>query len=92
MFGKRAQVTGPVITYYELWRQRHQNIFSALKMVSPPPPPKYMANDAFSKIPRRGDSKKSHFHFFPEFCVRATSGAWGSASVGFWGGGGGGVN
>ena len=33
-FKKRAQLTGPLISYYELWRQRRRKIFRAMKMVN----------------------------------------------------------
>ena len=32
-FWKRAQLTGPLISHYELWRRRRRSVFGALKMV-----------------------------------------------------------
>ena len=80
---KNAQLTGPLVSYYELWCRRRRKFFSALKMV------KffftnYLANDDFSEPPRRTDSKIP-FSFFAGSRVWVTSEARGSVSVGFWG-------
>ena len=53
--GKRAQLTGPSISHYELWWRRRRNgqfFFT-----------KYMANDDFSEPPRRTDSTNPIFTF-----------------------------
>ena len=62
------------------------NVFEHLKW-SISLPTKSMANDDFSEPPQRADSKNPIF-IFAEFRVRATSGAWGSVSGGFWAGAG----
>ena len=46
-FGERAQLTGPLISYYDVWRR---NFFRTLKMVFFFPT-KHMANDVFSETP-----------------------------------------
>ena len=61
---KRAQLTGPLISYNGLWRQRQPEFFSALKISSIIFSAKYMANDDFSKTPRRADSTNLIFIFF----------------------------
>ena len=62
-FGKRAQLTGALISYYELW-PKAPKIFSSIKICffffT-----KYMANDDFSEPPRRADSKNPIFIFCP---------------------------
>ena len=60
--GKRAQLTGPLISYYELWRQRRRKFFCALKMVNFFFT-KYIPNDDFSEPPSRTDSKNPIFIF-----------------------------
>ena len=53
--GKRAQLTGPLISDDEVWRQRRRQFFWPLKMVNSPPPTttKYMANDDCSELSTR---------------------------------------
>ena len=70
-FGKRAQLTGPLISYHK------RKIFLSIKngqMIFA----KYMANDDFSEPPRRADSRNPIFG-------PVTPVAWGFLSVGFWG-------
>ena len=61
--GKRAQLTEPLISYYEFWCQRRQKFFSALKMVNFFSHQIQMANDDFSETPRCADSKNPIFIF-----------------------------
>ena len=79
-FGKTAQLTGPLISYYELAPKQ----FSIENGHSPPPPPNTWQmmtslNPLDALIPKIPCS------FFAEFWVRVTSEARGSVSVGFWG-------
>ena len=64
--GKRAQLTGPVISDYELWRQRRRKFFAHRKW-SIFSRTKCMPND-LSEPPRRADSNNPIFiFFFPNF-------------------------
>ena len=83
-FGKGAQLTGPLISDFELWRQRRQKIlvsFENGQFLSPNPwQMMTFLNPLDALIP------KIPFSFFAEFWVRVTSGAWGSVPAGFCGG------
>ena len=81
--GKRAQLTGPLLRYYEGWRQRRRIFFSALKMVNFFFT-KYMANDDFSDPPQCADSKNPIF-IFCRILGGSPPGPGGSVLVGFWG-------
>ena len=76
--GGRAQLTGPLISYYKL-----RNFFPAFKMVIFPPPNtrqmRIFLNPLGALIP------KVPFSFVAEFWVRVTFGAPLSVSVGFRG-------
>ena len=63
-FGKWAQLTGPLISYFELWRQRRRKFFWGVENGQTSPRKKNnMVNDDFSEPPRRADSKNLIFIF-----------------------------
>ena len=80
--GKRAQLTGPLIIYNELLRQRCRKFFCALKTVNFFSPNLWQMmlflNPLHALIP------KIPFSFFADFWVWVTFETWGSVSVGFW--------
>ena len=84
--GKRAQLTGPSISYHKLWCQRPRKFFSAFKMVKLFFT-KSMANDDFSEPPRRADSKNPIFILLPDFGSRSPPRPGGQSPYDFWGGG-----
>ena len=78
--GKRAQLTGPLISYYELWRRRRPKNLKMVKFFQPNTRQMMILNPLDALIP------KIHFSFFAGFWVWVTSEAGGgSVSVGFWG-------
>ena len=52
---KRAELTGPLISYYELWPPNGPKKFLSIKSGQNFCFTKYMANDDFSEPPRRAD-------------------------------------
>ena len=80
--GKRAQLTGPLISHYEVCRRRRQKFFEHSKFSIFSPNIWQMMtflNPLDALLP------KIPVSFFADFWVRVTSEAWGSVSVGFWG-------
>ena len=59
----RAQLTGPLISYYELGRQRRRKFFLSIENGPKKRFAKYMTDEDFSEPPRRADSKNPIFIF-----------------------------
>ena len=82
--GKRAQLTGPSISYYELWRQRPRKFFFLRIKIG-----QFFSRNIWQMIsflnPLDALIPKIPFSFLADFWVRVTSEARGLVSVGFWG-------